>query len=132
MSSEICNGVKLHVQDSSIICLYVVIVKIFYSLITFNFFKVIEWERPDGILLAFGGQTALNCGIELEESGVFEKYKVMVLGTPIQSIEWTEDRQLFAEKMAEIGEHVAPSEAAYSVEQVHSSFIRTAYKNQRA
>lgn len=114
---------KLHVQDSSIICCYVVIVKIFYSLITFNFFKVIEWERPDGILLAFGGQTALNCGIELEESGVFEKYKVMVLGTPIQSIEWTEDRQLFAEKMAEIGEHVAPSEAAYSVDQVHSSFI---------
>ena len=79
---------------------------------------MIEWERPDGILLAFGGQTALNCGVKLEESGVFDKYKVMVLGTPIQSIEWTEDRQLFAEKMAEIGEHVAPSEAAYSVDQV--------------
>lgn len=80
--------------------------------------QVIELERPDGILLAFGGQTALNCGVKLEESGVFERFNVDVLGTPIQSIEWTEDRQLFAEKMAEIGEHVAPSEAAYSVEQV--------------
>ena len=60
--------------------------------------------------------------MKLQENGVFEKYNVMVLGTPIQSIEWTEDRQLFAEKMAEIGEHVAPSEAAYSVEQVRDLY----------
>ena len=73
--------------------------------------------------MAFGGQTALNCGVKLQESGVFAKYNVDVLGTPIQSIEWTEDRQLFAEKMAEIGEHVAPSEAAYSVEQVNNTKI---------
>ena len=86
---------------------------------------MIELERPDGILLSFGGQTALNCGVKLQESGVFEKYDVDVLGTPIQSIEWTEDRQLFAEKMAEIGEHVAPSEAAYSVDQVISETVLT-------
>ena len=82
------------------------------------FFKVIECERPDGILLSFGGQTALNCGMKLQESGVLEKFNVRVLGTPIRSIEWTEDRKVFAEKMAEVGENVAPSEAAYSVEQV--------------
>ena len=75
--------------------------------------------------MSFGGQTALNCGVKLQESGVFEKYDVDVLGTPIQSIEWTEDRQLFAEKMAEIGEHVAPSEAAYSVDQVISQTMLT-------
>ena len=68
--------------------------------------------------MAFGGQTALNCGIKLKENGILEKYNVQVLGTPVRSIEWTEDRKVFAEKMAEIGEKVAPSEAAYSVEQV--------------
>ena len=57
--------------------------------------KVIEKERPDGILLSFGGQTALNCGVELFRSGVFEKYGVKVLGTPVQAIMDTEDRELF-------------------------------------
>ena len=57
--------------------------------------KVIEKERPDGILLAFGGQTALNCGVELYQSGVLEKYNVKVLGTPVQAIMDTEDRELF-------------------------------------
>ena len=80
--------------------------------------QVIRNERPDGILLTFGGQTALNCGLELRRRGVLDTYNVRVLGTPLQSILWTEDRQLFADKMAEIGEHVAPSAAAYSVEQV--------------
>lgn len=70
--------------------------------------QVIEAERPDGILLTFGGQTALNCGIELEAGGFLKKYNVRVLGTPISSIEWTEDRAVFATKMAEIGEKVAP------------------------
>jgi len=82
--------------------------------------QVIKSERPDGILLTFGGQTALNCGIELTNSGILDKYNVRVLGTQVKSIEWTEDRKIFAEKMAEINEHVAPSEAAYSVEQVTS------------
>lgn len=70
------------------------------------------------MLLSFGGQTGLNCGIQLQSAGVFEKYNVKVLGTPVRSIEWTEDRKIFAEKMEEIGEHVAPNETAYCVEQV--------------
>lgn len=82
--------------------------------------QVIKNERPDGVLLTFGGQTALNCGVELTKLGVLEKYKVKVLGTPVASIEMTEDRKVFVEKMEEINEHVAPSEAALSVEQVTS------------
>lgn len=70
------------------------------------------------MLLTFGGQTALNCGVELTKQGILEKYKVTVLGTPVASIEMTEDRKIFVEKMEEINEHVAPSEAALSVEQV--------------
>lgn len=81
-------------------------------------FQVIECERPDGILLTFGGQTGLNCGVQLKNSGVLDKYKVKVLGTPVKSIEDTEDRKIFAEKMQEIGEKVAPSKAAYSVDEV--------------
>lgn len=79
--------------------------------------QVIESERPDGILLTFGGQTALNCGIKLQKSGVFEKYKVSVLGTPVESIIKTEDRKLFAETISEIEEKVVPSTAVYSVEE---------------
>lgn len=84
----------------------------------FPFGQVIKNERPDGILLTFGGQTALNCGVELTKAGVLERYHVRVLGTPVASIEMTEDRKVFVEKMEEIGEHVAPSEAACSLEQV--------------
>ncbi len=65
--------------------------------------RVIEKERPDGILLSFGGQTALNCGVELFKSGVLEKYNVRVLGTPVQAIIDTEDRELFVKKLDEIG-----------------------------
>ena len=79
---------------------------------------MIDSERPDGILLAFGGQTALNCGIALCESGVLAKYEVTVLGTQVDVIKWTEDRKIFAEKMSEIGEHVAPSAAAATVDEV--------------
>ena len=61
--------------------------------------KVIEKERPQGILLAFGGQTALNCGVALHQSGVLEKYNVEVLGTPVEAIMNTEDRDLFARKL---------------------------------
>ncbi len=64
--------------------------------------KVIEKERPDGVLLSFGGQTALNCGVELYRAGVFDKYNVAVLGTPVQAIMDTEDRELFVEKLNEI------------------------------
>ena len=64
--------------------------------------KVIEKERPDGIMLAFGGQTALNCGVELYKEGVFGKYGVEVLGTPVQAIIDTEDREIFVQKLNEI------------------------------
>ena len=80
--------------------------------------KVIESERPGGILLSFGGQTGLNCGIKLQEAGVLEKYGVKVLGTPVKSIVLTEDRQQFAEQLATVNEPVAPSKAAYSVQEV--------------
>ena len=80
---------------------------------------MIDSERPDGILLAFGGQTALNCGIELCKQGVLAKYDVRVLGTQINVIEWTEDRKVFAEKMSDIDEQVAPSAAASTVEEVY-------------
>ncbi|KAK7789985.1 hypothetical protein R5R35_009200 [Gryllus longicercus] len=79
--------------------------------------QVIRSEHPDGVLLAFGGQTALNCGVHLHKAGVLEKYGVRVLGTPIDSIVDTEDRKRFADRMAEIGEQVAPSAAVYSVQE---------------
>ncbi|XP_016160776.1 PREDICTED: CAD protein [Ficedula albicollis] len=89
--------------------------------------QVIRNERPDGILLTFGGQTALNCGVELTKAGVLERYHVRVLGTPVASIEMTEDRKVFVEKMEEIGEHVAPSEAAASLEQAQAAAERLGY-----
>ena len=64
--------------------------------------KVIAREKPDGILLSFGGQTALNCGTELFKAGIFEKYNVRVLGTPVSAIMDTEDRELFVKKLDEI------------------------------
>ena len=73
--------------------------------------KVIEKERPEGILLAFGGQTALNCGVALYQSGVLEKYNVRVLGTPVQAIMDTEDRELFVRKLDEIDVKTIKSEA---------------------
>jgi len=79
--------------------------------------KVIDRERPDGILLAFGGQTALNCGVELYKSGVLEKYNLKVLGTPVQAIMDTEDRELFVKKLDEIGVKTIKSEAVDTVEQ---------------
>ena len=79
--------------------------------------RVIEKERPDGILLGFGGQTALNCGVALDEAGVLEKYGVQVLGTPVATIRDTEDRGLFNEKLAEIGVNVPRSRAVTTVEE---------------
>ena len=79
--------------------------------------KVIEKERPDGILLSFGGQTALNCGVELYKKGVFEKWGVQVLGTPVQAIMDTEDRELFVHKLDEIGVKTIQSHAVDTVEE---------------
>ncbi|XP_063806908.1 multifunctional protein CAD [Pseudophryne corroboree] len=102
--------------------------KVYFLPITAEYVtQVIKNERPDGVLLTFGGQTALNCGVELTKRGVLEKYNVRVLGTPVRSIEMTEDRKIFVEKMEEIGEHVAPSEAAYSLEQAQAAADRLGY-----
>ncbi len=83
--------------------------------------RVIEKERPDGILLSFGGQTALNCGVELYEKGVLEKYGVEVLGTPVQAIIDTEDRDLFVKRLDEIGVKTIKSEACNTVEEVQKA-----------
>ena len=80
--------------------------------------RVIEKERPDGILLSFGGQTALNCGVELYKRGVLEKNGVKVLGTPIQAIIDTEDRDLFVKRLDEIGVKTIKSEACSTIEEV--------------
>ncbi|MGM9846185.1 MAG: carbamoyl phosphate synthase large subunit, partial [Muribaculaceae bacterium] len=78
--------------------------------------RVIAKERPDGILLAFGGQTALNCGVELYRSGVLEQYHVDVLGTPVQAIIDTEDRELFVERLDQIGVKTIKSEAVETID----------------
>ncbi|XP_061197574.1 CAD protein-like isoform X1 [Saccostrea echinata] len=102
--------------------------KVYFLPITAEYVtQVIKNERPDGILLTFGGQTALNCGVQLTKTGVLEKYAVRVLGTQVASIEWTEDREVFANKMSEIGESVAPSEAAYTVDQAVQAAERLGY-----
>ena len=78
--------------------------------------KVIQKEKPQGIMLAFGGQTALNCGVELYRSGILEKYNLEVLGTPVQAIMDTEDRELFVEKLDEINVHTIKSHACENIE----------------
>jgi len=85
--------------------------------------SVIERDRPDAVLLGFGGQTALNCGIKLSEAGTLDKYGVKVLGTPIRGIEITEDRGLFKEAMIEAGLSVPRSSPAHSIEEAES-FVR--------
>ncbi len=89
--------------------------------------RVIEKERPDGILLSFGGQTALNCGVELFKSGVLEKYGVKVLGTPVQAIMDTEDRELFVEKLDEINVKTIKSEACENMEQTRKAAAELGY-----
>ena len=89
--------------------------------------RVIEKERPDGILLSFGGQTALNCGVELYQSGVLKKYNVRVLGTPVQAIMDTEDRELFVEKLNEINVKTISSEACENIEQVRKAAATLGY-----
>jgi len=83
--------------------------------------RVIEKERPDGILLSFGGQTALNCGVELYKKGVLGKYGVKVLGTPVQAVIDTEDRDLFVKRLDEIGVKTIKSEACSTVEEVRQA-----------
>ena len=89
--------------------------------------KVIDKERPDGIMLAFGGQTALNCGVELYKSGILEKYDLQVLGTPVQAIMDTEDRELFVEKLNEINVKTIKSEACENIEQARKAAKELGY-----
>lgn len=89
--------------------------------------RVIEKERPDGILLAFGGQTALNCGVELYQGGVLEKYGLKVLGTPVQAIMDTEDRELFVKKLDEIGVKTIKSEAVDTVSEACEAAAKLGY-----
>ena len=89
--------------------------------------KVIAKERPDGILLAFGGQTALNCGVDLYHDGVFDKYGVKVLGTPVQSIIDTEDREIFVEKLNEIDVKTIDSEACENIDEALAAADRLGY-----
>ena len=110
--------------------------KVYFLPVTPEFVeRVIAKEKPDGILLGFGGQTALNCGVQLAKQGVLENYSVDVLGTPIRGIEVTEDRDLFKQTMSKTGIPVPVSRAAYSVEEAreiaseigYPTMIRVAY-----
>lgn len=91
--------------------------KVYFLPVTPEFVeKVIEKERPDGLLLAFGGQTALNCGVALHKSGVLKKYGIQVLGTPVEAIMDTEDRDLFVQRLSEISVKTIKSHAVTNVE----------------
>ena len=89
--------------------------------------RVIDKERPDAILLSFGGQTALNCGVELYEKGVLARYNIQVLGTPVQAIIDTEDREKFVRRLDEIGVKTIRSEAVCSIEQARCAAVRLGY-----
>lgn len=90
--------------------------------------KVIEKERPDGIMLAFGGQTALNCGVTLYQDGVLEEYGVDVLGTPVQAIMDTEDRELFVERLNEIDVKTISSEACTDLDEARAAAANSAIR----
>lgn len=89
--------------------------------------RVIKKERPDGIMLSFGGQTALNCGVALYEKGVLRDYNIEVLGTPVQAIMDTEDRELFSERMHEIGVHTISSEACEDIDHAREAAKELGY-----
>ena len=102
--------------------------KIYYLPVTPEYVEeVIKKERPDGILLSFGGQTALNCGVELYRKGIFEKYDVQVLGTPVQAIIDTEDREIFAGKLKEIGVKTPRSIAAGNMDEAVAAANQLGY-----
>jgi carbamoyl-phosphate synthase large subunit len=99
----------------------------FLPIDTFFVKKVIKKEKPDGILLGFGGQTALNVGVDLAKKGILKKYNVQVLGTPIESILSTEDRDIFVKKIKEIGLKVPTSKAVSSVEEAVNTAKKIGY-----
>ena len=89
--------------------------------------EIIKKERPDGILLAFGGQTALNCGAELYTQGILDKYGVKVLGTSVEAIMYTEDRDLFVKKLDEIEMKTPVSQAVENMEDAIAAARRIGY-----
>jgi carbamoyl-phosphate synthase (ammonia) len=89
--------------------------------------EIIKKEKPDGIVVSMGGQTALNCAVELYEAGIFDKYNVEVLGTPIEAVIYTEDRQLFSDKLHEINEKIAESYTAETVEAAVEASKKTGF-----
>ena len=89
--------------------------------------RVIKKERPDGIMLSFGGQTALNCGVALYQKGILRDYNIEVLGTPVQAIMDTEDRELFSDRMHEIGVHTISSEACEDIEHAREAAKKLGY-----
>ena len=99
----------------------------FYPVTPFFVEKVIAKERPDAILLAFGGQTALNCGVALDQSGVLAKYKVKVLGTQVKAIMDTEDRELFIKRLDEIGVQTIKSHAVESMDDARAAALELGY-----
>ena len=102
--------------------------KIYFLPVTHFFVeKVIEKERPQGILLSFGGQTALNCGVEYYEKGVLDKYSVSVLGTPVQAIMDTEDRDLFIKKLDEINIKTIKSHPASNIQEAKKAASELGY-----
>eukprot|EP00586_Coscinodiscus_wailesii_P004925 CAMPEP_0172487554 /NCGR_PEP_ID=MMETSP1066-20121228/16705_1 /TAXON_ID=671091 /ORGANISM="Coscinodiscus wailesii, Strain CCMP2513" /LENGTH=1525 /DNA_ID=CAMNT_0013254251 /DNA_START=209 /DNA_END=4786 /DNA_ORIENTATION=+ len=109
---------------------------VFFLPVTPDFVEeIIKKEKPDGIVVSMGGQTALNCAVEMYRAGTFDKYGVQVLGTPISVVEHTEDRQLFSDRLNEIDEKIAESYAVYSIDAAVESaktigyplMIRSAY-----
>ncbi|MDR3058267.1 MAG: ATP-grasp domain-containing protein, partial [Prevotella sp.] len=102
--------------------------KIYFLPITPYFVeKVIKKEKPDGLLLAFGGQTALNCGVQLYETGILEKYNLRVLGTPVQAIMDTEDRELFIKKLDQIDVKTIKSHAVGTIEDAVTAAAELGY-----
>ncbi|NOQ25591.1 MAG: carbamoyl-phosphate synthase (glutamine-hydrolyzing) large subunit [Bacteroidales bacterium] len=99
----------------------------FYPVTPYFVEKVIRKEKPEGILLAFGGQTALNCGVELYKSGILEKYNIEVLGTPVQAIMDTEDRELFVKKLDEINVNTIKSIAVTDIESAKTAATELGY-----
>merc|ERR1719502_1654902 len=102
--------------------------RVYFQPVTFESVKeVIKRERPDGILLQFGGQTALNCGVELYNSGLLQEYNVKVLGTPVDAILATEDREIFSNKLREIGEKIAQGYPATTVDDAIAAANKIGY-----
>jgi len=89
--------------------------------------EIIKKEKPDGIVVSMGGQTALNCAVELYNNGIFDKYNVEVLGTPIDVVINTEDRQLFSDRLNEIDEKIAESYAVYKMEVLEAMNVIDGY-----